>query len=611
MTAPSPSPSPAKRALRVMRNVRLTVRLAWGAAPGQMITVLAITAVTAMIGPLTLLATGRLIDGINTHPSSWRDHIVLFPALALGGFAILNQSLGALVNRVNDIFSDRVWMAAHKAFLHHVAAADLELLDDPAWHDKLTRARSDVGWRPYNLTITLIHIFASLITLISLCSALFVLDPPLVAFAVISVVPAGLLRLRTNLRFYELVWKTTRREREHDYLVTVAASPQFAKDIRAFALGAPVVERAKALSVDGGNQKRRLYRDANVLDLIGGVSSSSILLVAYLFIVDAGASGALSLGTIAAIFGAFTSVAAHLSATFQSLVAVDQHAQFLDDYFSFLAIRPTIAAPARPLPMPSPLTRVVLDKVSFRYPHHAEEAAALVDVDLELRAGKIVALVGENGAGKSTLVKLLLRFFDPHGGAIRFGGDDGALVDAREVDPAALRERIGVLFQDYGAYELEVKDVLRFGRITAPFDPARAEAALQAARADAVVKEIGKGLDSVVGRLFEGGHDLSGGQWQRLALARLIYRDADLWILDEPTANLDPAAEAEVFAGLRELLKGRMGVVISHRFSTVRSADEILVLEHGRVVERGTHDALLAMNGRYAEMFGLQAEGYR
>ncbi len=602
------------RPARIWRNVRATLALAWEAAPRQMGTVLALTVVSAVLTPLTLLATGRLIDGIAAHPSSWRDHRVLFPVLALGGLAVLNQSLQAFTGRVHDVFSDRVWMSAHKKFLLHVATADLALLDDPAWHDRLQRARADVGWRPYNLTLTLIHIFSSTITLVTLCSALFVLDARLVPLGVLSVLPVALMKLRTNRRFYELFWRTTRREREHDYMVQVASEPHFAKDVRAFGLAQHVVDRAKAMSLDRLEQKRRLYRDANVLDLLGGAGSASLLLVAYIFIAGAGTRGTLSIGDVAAIFGAFTALTSNLGATLGSLVTVDEHAQFIDDYFSFLAIEPTVRAPAVAKALPERITRVALENVSFRYPGHDEERGALAGVDLEVRAGEILALVGENGAGKSTLVKLLCRFFDPDEGRIVFSGPvDGVdvAVDARAADPERLRDRIGVLFQDYGAYELEVQDVLRFGRISLPFDRERAERALASARADGIVDEIGHGLGSVVGRLFEGGHDLSGGQWQRLALARLIYRDADVWVLDEPTANLDPAAEAEIFAELRGLLRGRIGIVISHRFSTVRTADQIVVLERGRVVERGTHDTLMSKRGRYAEMFDLQARGYR
>jgi ATP-binding cassette subfamily B protein len=230
-------------------------------------------------------------------------------------------------------------------------------------------------------------------------------------------------------------------------------------------------------------------------------------------------------------------------------------------------------------------------------------------VDLVLERGKTVALVGENGAGKSTLVKLLLRFFDVTEGAILVDG-----VDVRALDPHALRERVGVLFQDFANYELEVREGLHFGSVHRPFDPVRGARALEAARAHEVVASIdggSKGLETVVGRVLEGGHELSGGQWQRLALARLIYRNADLWILDEPTANLDPQAEAKVFEELRALTADKMAVIISHRFSTVRIADEIVVLDQGRVKERGTHDALIALNGRYAELFELQAKSYR
>ena len=225
---------------------------------------------------------------------------------------------------------------------------------------------------------------------------------------------------------------------------------------------------------------------------------------------------------------------------------------------------------------------------------------------LNIRHGELVALVGENGAGKSTLVKLLLRFYDPDLGSVRVGG-----VNLKDMDPEALRGRIGVLFQDYAMYELSVRENVVMGRPDAPVDDARVMEALRDARSDWLVRKMPNGLDSKVGRLFEGGHDLSGGEWQRLALARIMYRDADIWILDEPTSSLDPEAEAAIFAELKENLKGRIGIVISHRFSTVRIADRIAVIADGRVKEIGTHSELLRAGGRYAELFELQAAGYR
>ncbi|MFM8532400.1 MAG: ABC transporter ATP-binding protein [Acidimicrobiia bacterium] len=247
---------------------------------------------------------------------------------------------------------------------------------------------------------------------------------------------------------------------------------------------------------------------------------------------------------------------------------------------------------------------IEFDEVTFTYPGGPEPAVS--NLNLHIRGGELIALVGENGAGKSTLVKLLLRFYDPTGGAVRVGG-----ADLRELDPDALRSRIGVLFQDYASYELSVRENVQMGWPGRLDDDSRVLAALQDARSDWLLTKMPKGLDAKVGRLFEGGHDLSGGEWQRLALARIMYRDADIWILDEPTASLDPEAEAAIFAELKQIPKGRIGIVISHRFSTVRIADRIAVIADGKISELGSHEELMRANGRYAHLFELQAAGYR
>jgi ATP-binding cassette, subfamily B, bacterial len=242
--------------------------------------------------------------------------------------------------------------------------------------------------------------------------------------------------------------------------------------------------------------------------------------------------------------------------------------------------------------------------VRFTYPQGTREA--LTGLDLEVRPGELVALVGENGAGKTTIVNLLSRFYDPTAGRIAIGG-----VDLRDVDPVALRARVGVLLQDFAKYQLTLRDNVQLGRVDRAGTDADVVRALEAARAMPIVDGLAKGLDARLGRLFEGGHDLSGGEWQRLAVARLIYRGADIWILDEPTSNLDPEAEAKIFSELKQQLAGRMAIVISHRFSTVRVADRIYVIDDGRVLESGKHDELVAARGRYAELFEIQAAGYR
>jgi ATP-binding cassette subfamily B protein len=323
------------------------------------------------------------------------------------------------------------------------------------------------------------------------------------------------------------------------------------------------------------------------------------------FVAFKGAAGTINPGGVVLVIGAFSAVAGTLGQISSTFVAVDQHTTFLDDFFSFLAIEPLVGMPAEPKPLPSRIADGIrFDNVSFRYP--GGSGSAVENLNLHIRCGELMALVGENGAGKSTLVKLLLRFYDADAGSVRVGG-----VDLREVDPEVLRSRMGVLFQDYASYELSIRENVAMGRPNGVVDDARVLEALRDSRSEWLVEKMANGLDARVGRLFEGGHDLSGGEWQRLALARIMYRDADIWILDEPTSSLDPEAEAAIFAELKENLRGRIGIVISHRFSTVRIADRIAVVADGHVTELGTHDELLAAKGRYAELFELQAAGYR
>jgi ATP-binding cassette subfamily B protein len=318
-----------------------------------------------------------------------------------------------------------------------------------------------------------------------------------------------------------------------------------------------------------------------------------------------GVAGTIDPGGVVLVIGAFTSVSGTLGQISSTFVAVDQHTTFLDDYFSFLAIEPLVPVPVKPVPVPASIGQgIVFDAVTFTYPGGTEPAVA--GLNLQIRDGELIALVGENGAGKSTLVKLLLRFYDPDRGSVRVNG-----VDLKDVAPEVLRNRIGVLFQDYTNYELSVRENVALGRPDGVVNDQRVMEALRDSRSEWLVNKMPNGLDSKVGRLFDGGHDLSGGEWQRLALARIMYRDADIWILDEPTSSLDPEAEAAIFAELKENLKGRIGIVISHRFSTVRIADRIAVIAGRRVTELGTHQELLRAGGRYAQLFELQAAGYR
>jgi ATP-binding cassette, subfamily B, bacterial len=353
------------------------------------------------------------------------------------------------------------------------------------------------------------------------------------------------------------------------------------------------------------SQREQMYRTGTRISMLSGLVTGTTLALAYVFVAMRGVAGTIDPGGVVLVIGAFASVSGTLGQISSTFVSVDQHTTFLDEFFSFLAIDRLVPVPAAPRPVPIDMAAgIEFDNVTFSYPGGTGPAVA--GLSLHIRSGELLALVGENGAGKSTVVKLLLRFYDADSGSVRVGG-----VDLKDLDPEALRRRIGVLFQDYATYELTIRENVVMGRPDVPGDDARVLEALRDSRSDFLVEKMPNGLDSKVGRLFEGGHDLSGGEWQRLALARIMYRDADIWILDEPTSSLDPEAEAGIFSELKENLKGRIGIVISHRFSTVRIADRIAVIDDGRVMELGTHEELLRASGRYARLFELQAAGYR
>jgi ATP-binding cassette subfamily B protein len=517
----------------------------------------------------------------------------------------VQRAIGAYSGYGRNLFVRRVQLEAERRLLTKASTLDLGHFDNSNWHDRLARAKRDVSWRPGDLTWSVLGLSGNIVSIVLMASLLASLHYVLVILALAAALLSLALERRVTSRLYEFFYKETPEEREREYLGDLLAQPRTTKEIRAYVLADYLLGRHRTLSEDLFKQREHMYRSGTRISMLTGFVTGTTLALAYLFVAVQGVAGAIDPGGVVLVIGAFTSVSGTLATISSTFVAVDQHTTFLDDYFSFLAIEPLVRAPAKPSIIPAgSIDGIEFDNVTFSYPGGTEPA--LADLTLQIRHGELVALVGENGAGKSTLVKLLLRFYDVDRGSVRVGG-----VDIKEVDPIALRSRMGVLFQDYASYELSVKENVAMGRPDGQVDDERVMKALRDARSEWLVKKMPNGLLSKVGRLFEGGHDLSGGEWQRLALARLMYRNADIWILDEPTSSLDPEAEAGIFAELKENLKGRIGIVISHRFSTVRIADRIAVIADGRVTELGTHEELLAAKGRYAQLFELQAAGYR
>jgi len=521
----------------------------------------------------------------------------------------VQRAVGAYMGYGRNLFVRRVQLEAERRLLAQASKVDIGHFDNSDWHDRLARAKRDVSWRPGDLTWSVLGLSGNIVTVVLMAGLLASLHWVLVVLALAAAVLSLALERRVTSRLYEYFYKETPEEREREYLGDLLVQPRSTKEIRAYVLADYLLGRHGKLSDDLFKQRELMYRSATRISLLTGLVSGTTLALAYVFLAVRGVAGTIDPGGVVLVLGAFNAVSNTLGQISSTFVAVDQHTTFLDDYFSFLAVQPLLPVPAQPHSAHdwhSAISKagIEFDNVTFSYPGGTEPAVA--GLNLHIRGGELIALVGENGAGKSTLIKLLLRFYDPDQGSVRVGG-----VDLKDLDPGVLRSRIGVLFQDYASYELSVRENVVMGRPDGEVKDERVMEALRDARSDWLLKKMPRGLDAKVGRLFEGGHDLSGGEWQRLALARIMYRDADIWILDEPTSSLDPEAEAAIFAELKENLKGRIGIVISHRFSTVRIADQIAVIADGRVTELGTHQELLRAGGRYAQLFELQAAGYR
>jgi ATP-binding cassette, subfamily B, bacterial len=560
----------------------------------------------AAMPPLTVWLGSVLVGRVARAAQEGLVFTDMLPLIVgLWAVSAVQRAIGAYVGYGREVFVRRVQLEAERQLLAQAARVDLGHFDSSDWHDRLARAKRDVSWRPGDLIWSLLGLTGNVVTILLMAGLLASLHWALVMIAIVASLISLLLDRRNTIKRYEFFYKETPEEREREYLGNLLVESKGTKEIRAFVLADYLLGRHRQLSEYLLNRRIELFRSGANTSFITGLVTGTSLALAYAFVAWRGVQGLLDAGGVVLVIGAFSSVAGTLGTISSTFVAVDQHTTFLDDYFSFLTIEPMVRTPVDPQPLPVTLSDgIEFRDVTFRYPRGDD--AAVEQLSLHIKPGELVAIVGENGAGKSTLVKLLLRFYDPSEGAVLVGG-----VDIRLVDPLVLRERIGVLFQDYTMYELTVRENVTMGRPTAPVDDERVWRALRDARAEGLVKKLPAGLDSRTGRLFEGGHDLSGGEWQRLAIARLLYRDADIWILDEPTSALDPEAEAAVFAELKANLKGRMGLVISHRFSTVRIADRIAVIGDGRIAELGTHEELLAARGTYARLFELQAAGYR
>jgi ATP-binding cassette subfamily B protein len=604
--------------LQALRHVPRLLRLVWSTEPRYVAGILALRVARSLV-PLAVLWIGKLIV----------DEVVRAIGVAVGGgavavdwtrlgellalelvIAMVGEGLARLSALLESLLGDLFANQTSVELMRHAATLDLEQFEDSEVYDKLERARRQTVGRIGLFTLLLASV-QDAITLATLAAALAVYVPWLLLLLVVAVVPSLLGETHFASLGYSLLYSWTPERRQLDYLRYIGASDISAKELKLFGLSDFLVERYDRLSREFYEANKRLaVRRSLVSTLLAGLGTlgyyGAYAVIIYLTVTGyRSPAGLFTIGVLTFLAGSFRQSRDLIQRVLLSLSQVYEQSLYLDDLFSFLALEPGIRREPGKRQVPVPIrTGFVFERVGFRYP--GSDRWAVRGLDFSLAPGERLALVGENGAGKTTLVKLLARLYDPTEGRILLDG-----VDLREYDVESVRRNVGVIFQDFVRYDFVLRDNIAVGNIGAREDEPRIELAAQRSLADSVAARLAGRYDQMLGRRFEHGVELSGGEWQKVALARAYMRDSQLLILDEPTAALDARAEYEVFLRFSELTAGRMAVLISHRFSTVRMADRILVLRGGELVEHGTHEALVAHAGLYAELFHLQAAGYR
>jgi ATP-binding cassette, subfamily B, bacterial len=518
--------------------------------------------------------------------------------------AVLADVLGRIVSLVDGLLSERVTNSLSVRLMEHAATLDLEDFEDSEFQDQLERARRQTSGR-MTLMGQLFGQAQDIVTVASFVAGFVFYAPWLIALLLLALVPAFLGEAHFNAQSYSLDFVRTPERRELDYVRQTAASVETAKEVKIFGLNGFLIDRYARLATDFYAANRRLAMQragwGGLFTAIGTVG----YYLAYAYIVWRTLSGEFSVGDLTFLAGSFRRLRTLLEGLLTSFSTTASQALYLNDLFSFFEVKPEILSPDNPRPFPQPICRGFdFEDVGFSYPD--AERWAVRHLSFTLHAGEVLALVGENGAGKTTLVKLLTRLYDPDEGRILLDGHD-----LREYDLNALRGNMGVIFQDFVRYNLSAGDNIAVGKIAARGDRALIERAARRSQADEVIAKLPTGYQQMIGKRFKNGVELSGGEWQKIAIARAYMREAAVLVLDEPTAALDARSEFEVFKRFKELSDGKTAVLISHRFSSVRMADRILVLADGMVEAAGTHDELMAKPGRYSELFELQAAGYR
>jgi ATP-binding cassette, subfamily B, bacterial len=612
-----PAPNEEPKSLRerwaearsAFRNVPKAFGLVWQASRGATLLMAAITLVSGLL-PISQAWVAKLIvDAVvaavtNGTPAT----VALQTALPYLLIEFVLLTVGSVLTQLRSLaehmLNARLGNTINTAIIRKSLALDLQFFEDAQFYDKLQNARRESNWRAMSIINTSFNLVQNLITLASFAVGLLAFSPLVALVLFGATLPSFVVQTRySRLNFRLLTWRApeSRRMSYLEHLLTVDSS---AKEIKLFGLGEPLLKRYQELFWKFYGEDEALARRRSLLSVLWGLLASASYYGAYAWIVWRTVSGTITIGDMTFYLTLFRQSQGTFQGLFYNAGQLFESGLFLENLFGFLNLAPQMIT-GKGRKVPRPITQgIEFRDVSFRYPDREEYA--LRGVNLLVRPGEKIALVGANGAGKTTLIKLLTRLYDPTEGQILLDG-----VDLREYDLEDLRECIGVIFQDFVRYQVSARENIGFGQIQELANEPRIMSASERGGADEVIERLPKGYDTVLGRWFEKGAELSGGQWQKIALGRAFMRDSEVLVLDEPTAALDAEREYEIFQRFRQLTAGRIAFLISHRFSTVRMADRIVVIEGGSLAELGTHQELLELDGTYARLFNMQAEGYR